>query len=187
MQCVEKEEQLLQDMIRKDLQIHQRCQGRVLAAQIKNIILPGISCNNQFDTNRNNGGEAVIILIFVIYFILLMIYSVSPFLLQIAGFALNAIYPDPIPFLDEFIMIMCMCAKLDRISDRISDIEIFAEDHPILFVLIILLIVSLVGLGGYYGYLYLRNGGSISGFFSGIWFKLKMWLLQLKEVVYGIF
>lgn len=132
-------------------------------------------------------GGCFIILIIVIYFVLLMLYSVCPFLLQIAGFVLNTIYPDPIPFLDEFIMIMCMCAKLDRINDRITDIEIFAEDHPVLFVFIILLIVTLLGLGGYYGYLYLGNGGSISDFFSGVCIKLKMWLLQLKELVYGIF
>ena len=52
--------------------------------------------------------------IIIAYGIILCVYAVCPFLVQIAGFAINAFVPDPIPFMDEFIMILCMFTKIGR-------------------------------------------------------------------------
>jgi hypothetical protein len=42
------------------------------------------------------------IVIILAYIVILGVYSVCPFLVQVMGFAINAMVPDPIPFLDEF-------------------------------------------------------------------------------------
>ena len=44
-------------------------------------------------------------LVIIAYVIILYVYSVCPFLIQLVGFGLNAMAPDPIPFLDEIFII----------------------------------------------------------------------------------
>lgn len=80
--------------------------------------------------------------IIVAYGIILCVYAVCPFLIQITGFAINAFVPDPIPFLDEFIMIVCMFSKLEKImdffeavGDFISDIGDYISEHRIAFII----------------------------------------------------
>ena len=80
------------------------------------------------------------ILAIVAYAIVLYIYSFCPFLIQLVGFGINAMVPDPIPFLDEFIMILCMISKLEKL-ERILD---FKDDHPVLFWTICAAVVSIV-------------------------------------------
>lgn len=98
------------------------------------------------------------------YAVILLVYSVCPFLVQIAGFILNSIYPDPIPFLDEFIMIMCMGAKLERIEDTIDNINWFRQDHPFLFTIILIAVLLALGALIYFLYQYFKRGGTIFGF-----------------------
>lgn len=79
-------------------------------------------------------------LVIIVYVIILYVYSVCPFLIQFVGFGINAMIPDPIPFLDEFIMILCMLSKLEKL-EKIID---FKDNHPILFWLIFLSLIALI-------------------------------------------
>ena len=79
-------------------------------------------------------------LVIIAYVIILYVYSVCPFLIQLVGFGLNAMAPDPIPFLDEFIMILCMISKLEKL-ERILE---FKDDHPVWFWIIFILVVALI-------------------------------------------
>ena len=89
--------------------------------------------------------------IIIAYGIILCVYAVCPFLVQIAGFAINAFVPDPIPFLDEFIMILCMFTKLGKIIDFIDNVEIFISEHRVLVgiigiigIIVIALVIGIV-------------------------------------------
>lgn len=80
--------------------------------------------------------------IIIAYIFVLCVYSVCPFLLQAAGFIVNVFAPDPIPFLDEFIMIACMFSKLEKImdffeavGDFISDIGDYISEHRVAFII----------------------------------------------------
>lgn len=76
--------------------------------------------------------------IIVAYVIILCVYAVCPFLIQIAGFIVNAFVPDPIPFLDEFIMILCMCSKLEKLMDFVdfvSDVGDYISEHRVAFII----------------------------------------------------
>ena len=84
------------------------------------------------------------IIVIIAYMIILYVYSLCPLFIQLAGFVINVMVPDPIPFLDEFIMILCMLGKLEKL-ERILD---FKDDHPILFwiicISVIVIIVSVI-------------------------------------------
>ena len=82
--------------------------------------------------------------IIIAYGIILCVYAVCPFLVQIAGFAINAFVPDPIPFLDEFIMILCMFTKLGRIIDFIDNVEIFISERLVLVGIIGIIVIAFV-------------------------------------------
>ena len=73
--------------------------------------------------------------IIIAYGIILCVYAVRPFLVQIAGFAINAFVPDPIPFMDEFIMILCMFTKIGRFLEFIENVGDFISEHRIAFII----------------------------------------------------
>lgn len=73
--------------------------------------------------------------IIIAYGIILCVYAVCPFLVQIAGFAINAFVPDPIPFMDEFIMILCMFTKIGRFLEFIENVGDFISEHRIAFII----------------------------------------------------
>ena len=73
--------------------------------------------------------------IIIAYGIILCVYAVCPFLVQIAGFAINAFVPDPIPFMDEFIMILCMFTKIGRFLEFIENVGAFISEHRIAFII----------------------------------------------------
>ena len=82
--------------------------------------------------------------IIVAYVIILCVYAVCPFLIQIAGFILNAFVPDPIPFLDEFIMILCMFTKIARFMEFIEDVGDFISEHRTVFIIAAIVCVGIV-------------------------------------------
>ena len=98
--------------------------------------------------------EEDMVVIFV-YLILLIVYAVCPFLLQIAGFVLNAMYPDPIPFIDEIVMVFCMMNRLEKIMMVLEAIFGFIAEHKVI-VIIICITAAIVGI-----YVY-QNGGAPS-------------------------
>ena len=73
--------------------------------------------------------------IIIAYGIILCVYAVCQFLVQIAGFAINAFVPDPIPFMDEFIMILCMFTKIGRFLEFIENVGDFISEHRIAFII----------------------------------------------------
>ena len=73
--------------------------------------------------------------IIIAYGIILCVYAVCPFLVQIAGFAINVFVPDPIPFMDEFIMILCMFTKIGRFLEFIENVGDFISEHRIAFII----------------------------------------------------
>ena len=95
--------------------------------------------------------EEDMVVIFV-YLILLIVYAVCPFLLQIAGFVLNAMYPDPIPFIDEIVMVFCMMNRLEKIMMVLEAIFGFIAEHKVI-VISICIIAAIVGIFVY------QNGG----------------------------
>ena len=80
------------------------------------------------------------IMIIIAYAIVLYVYSICPFLIQLVGFGINAVVPDPIPFLDEFIMILCMLSKLEKLESILE----FKDDHPILFWIICISVMIII-------------------------------------------
>lgn len=73
------------------------------------------------------------VLILIVYGIVLSVFAYCPFLLQLVGFGINSMVPDPIPFLDEFIMVLCMVNRVAKWGERVDVIFDFKEEHPILF------------------------------------------------------
>lgn len=73
-------------------------------------------------------GEAILLvkILFIgfIYIILISICFISPLLVRVAVFLLNCILPDPIPYVDEFLMGAGIVTKI-----------ISFYTHPILFIL----------------------------------------------------
>ena len=56
------------------------------------------------------------------------IYFVLPLAVQLILFVINAIVPDPIPYLDEIIMVGGILSKLKKLDD----IEDFISEHKVL-------------------------------------------------------
>ena len=56
------------------------------------------------------------------------IYFALPLAVQLILFAINAIVPDPIPYLDEIIMVGGIFSKLKKLDD----IEDFISEHKVL-------------------------------------------------------
>ena len=56
------------------------------------------------------------------------IYFALPLAVQLILFAINAIVPDPIPYLDEIIMVGGILSKLKKLDD----IEDFISEHKVL-------------------------------------------------------
>ena len=69
-----------------------------------------------------------IILIGIVAIVGGSIYFVLPLAVQLILFAINAIVPDPIPYLDEIIMVGCILSKLKKLDD----IEDFISEHKVL-------------------------------------------------------
>jgi hypothetical protein len=87
----------------------------------------------------------MIVVIILAYCIILGVFSVCPFLVQVVGFIINAMVPDPIPFLDEFIMIFCMGSKLSKIVDFLDDPWGYIKEH-IVSIIISILVIVVVGI-----------------------------------------
>ena len=68
------------------------------------------------------------------------IYFALPLAVQLILFAINAIVPDPIPYLDEIIMVGGILSKLKKLDD----IEDFISEHKVLFCIISVGIVILL-------------------------------------------
>ena len=79
-----------------------------------------------------------IILIGIVAIVGGSIYFVLP--LAVILFAINAIVPDPIPYLDEIIMVGGILSKLKKLDD----IEDFISEHKVLFCIIAVGIVILL-------------------------------------------
>lgn len=56
------------------------------------------------------------------------IYFALPLAVQLILFAINAVVPDPIPYLDEIIMVGGILSKLKKLDD----IEDFISEHKVL-------------------------------------------------------
>ena len=69
-----------------------------------------------------------IILIGIVAIVGGSIYFVLPLAVQLILFAINAIVPDPIPYLDEIIMVGGILSKLKKLDD----IEDFISEHKVL-------------------------------------------------------
>jgi hypothetical protein len=85
------------------------------------------------------------VVIILAYCIILGVFSVCPFLVQIVGFIINAMVPDPIPFLDEFIMIICMARKLANIAEFFDDPLRYIKEH-IVTIMISILVIVVIGI-----------------------------------------
>lgn len=68
------------------------------------------------------------------------IYFVLPLAVQLILFVINAIVPDPIPYLDEIIMVGGILSKLKKLDD----IEDFISEHKVLSCIIAVGIVILL-------------------------------------------
>lgn len=68
------------------------------------------------------------------------IYFALPLAVQLILFAINAIVPDPIPYLDEIIMVGGILSKLKKLDD----IEDFISEHKVLSCIIAVGIVILL-------------------------------------------
>lgn len=72
-----------------------------------------------------------------------MIYIVLPLPLQIIFLLTNIMVPDPIPVLDELVMLISLSKKMSQ-AGRFLD---FINTHPILFkFLVLIIILGIVGL-----------------------------------------
>ena len=85
---------------------------------------------------------------FVVIIVALLIYICLPWPLQIILFAVNFFLPDPIPVLDEVIMLTSIFSKL-KFFTRISDMY---EKHKALTIFLVVLglgaIIAFVVVGG---------------------------------------
>ena len=78
-----------------------------------------------------------------------VVYLCCPFLLQLILMAINLSVPDPIPFLDEAIMVGGILSKmiwLGRLSDFIDDVKFFFSKRSgklILFFAVTALVATL--------------------------------------------
>ena len=68
------------------------------------------------------------------------IYFALPLAVQLILFAINAIVPDPIPYLDEIIMVGGILSKLKKLDD----IEDFISEHKVLSCIIAVWMVILL-------------------------------------------
>jgi hypothetical protein len=64
-------------------------------------------------------------------------YFTLPFPIQLIIFIINAIVPDPIPYIDEIIMVGGMVSKL-YFLDQVGE---FISEHKILSLLILILLI----------------------------------------------
>lgn len=77
----------------------------------------------------------------LIYIFLITIYIALPLPLQITFFLINITVPDPIPVLDELIMLISLCKKMRQAGHFLN----FIDSHPILFkVLVFIIILGIV-------------------------------------------
>lgn len=84
------------------------------------------------------------ILLILIYVMILSVFAAAPFLIQVVGFTINAVFPDPIPFLDEFIMILSMWYRIATWLERAEKIVEFKEEHPRWFWVILLILIIII-------------------------------------------
>jgi hypothetical protein len=85
-------------------------------------------------------------MVILAYIIILFVYVYCPFLIQVVGFIINAMVPDPIPFLDEVIMIISMWTKFVKMVGAIENIKEFIEEHIVPIVIVVLAIVIVIGI-----------------------------------------
>ncbi len=64
--------------------------------------------------------------ILLTYIFFLALYLVCPFPAQLIIFLINLFVPDPVPCIDEIVMVIGLIKKWEAIEE-------FKDDHPILF------------------------------------------------------
>lgn len=88
-----------------------------------------------------------ILLIIGIYLVVFCVYFACPLPVRILIMAVNFFMPDPIPILDEVIMIAGIISKLlflEKIEDAISAIIYFVDEHKKLIKTIGIIVIVLL-------------------------------------------
>lgn len=85
-------------------------------------------------------------LFFLVYVILFLIFLFAPLPFQIVFFVASVFIPDPIPVVDEALMLASIVKKINSGLNVLGVIFDFKEKHPILFRVIILSIVLLLAM-----------------------------------------
>ena len=80
------------------------------------------------------------ILLIVVYIIALGIYCISPLVIQVILFIANCYISDPIPFIDEFIMVASIIRKFYQISRIVN----FIKDHPVVACAVVVAVVGVL-------------------------------------------
>lgn len=85
-----------------------------------------------------------ILLIIGIYLVVFCVYFACPLPVRILIMAVNFFMPDPIPILDEVIMIAGIISKLLFLEDVISAIIYFVDEHKKLIKTIGIIVIVLL-------------------------------------------
>lgn len=78
--------------------------------------------------------------IIIVYGVILILFAISPLLVKLFLFILNAFITDPIPFVDEFIMLLTFASHMETLEEILE----FVEDHPIISILIGIIIIAVL-------------------------------------------
>ena len=81
-------------------------------------------------------------MVIIFYIIFLLIYCVVPAPLQGVVLLLNGFIPDPIPVIDEIIMVIAFCRKLTMALN----VYTFISKHKFLTALIVIAVISAVAI-----------------------------------------
>lgn len=72
-------------------------------------------------------------------------YFACPMPIQLILTGLNLFIPDPIPYLDEIIMIGGILSKLYWLDNAVDNIGDFLSEHKVLCLVIVLVILYILG------------------------------------------
>lgn len=85
-----------------------------------------------------------LILIIIVAIVGGSIYFVLPLPIQLILLLINALVPDPIPFIDEIIMIGGIISKLYTLDNLFSDFWYWVSEHKILGTIVVIGLLWLV-------------------------------------------
>ena len=74
----------------------------------------------------------------IIFILIIIIYSALPIPIQLVLFAVNMFLPDPIPMLDEVIMVISMANKAKLLS-KLYDL---LQKHRVIGIIVIAIIIA---------------------------------------------